>query len=647
MTGPAGADGSDGADGTNGVNGTDGSDGRDGTSGTDGSNGTDGQDGFDGARSIIFQDVQFPATDAEKRAALASETVMVNGVQYDIAFNTVMRSGDVPTGGGTFGLIVDQDMNPVLESDGSQFISNSQDFNSILDINGDGSELYQVTHFESRPGGMYLTELSQDAATGELTAVSTEAIDFSGVDGLWVPCAGSVTPWMTHLGGEEYPPNGRAWEDLGTAATETDYGSYTEAFFRYYGLDTYTDADANGAPDNITGAAVNAVMNPYQLGYPVEVTVATGGSYTVEKHYAMGRVAIELAYVMPDQRTVYITDDGTNVGLYMFVADAAGDLSSGELYAAKWLQTSPDGVGGGSADLEWISLGATTNDAMDTVIAGNPVFSDMFETADVTTDGDGFATGCSDETFTLINAGFGAECLKVVSGMEAATSRLETRRYAAYLGATTEFRKEEGIAHDPDTNTLFVAMSEVERGMETFARSGSTDTRYDVVGTDDIRVEYNDCGVVYALDLAANSTIGSGYVAENMYAFVEGVMVDYPEGSVYENNSCSISGIANPDNVSFIPGYGNLIIGEDTGSGHQNDVIWAYDIATERLDRIQTTPYGSETTSPYWYQNIGGYAYMASVIQHPFGESDGDQLIDPAEARGYVGYIGPFPAMDY
>ncbi len=35
---------------------------------------------------------------------------------------------------------------------------------------------------------------------------------------------------------------------------------------------------------------------------------------TLQKHYLLGRIAIELAYVMPDRRTVYTTDDGTNVG---------------------------------------------------------------------------------------------------------------------------------------------------------------------------------------------------------------------------------------------------------------------------------------------------------------------------------------------
>lgn len=103
--------------------------------------------------------------------------------------------------------------------------------------------------------------------------------------------------------------------------------------------------------------------------------------------------------------------------------------------------------------------------------------------------------------------------------------------------------------------------------------------------------------------------------------------------------------IANPDNLSYLPGYGTLLIGEDTGK-HQNDALWAYDVKTGRLDRIATTPYGSETTSPYWFPNIDGSGYVTMVTQHPYGESDGDLAQSPSDKESYVGYIGPFPPLD-
>jgi hypothetical protein len=50
------------------------------------------------------------------------------------------------------------------------------------------------------------------------------------------------------------------------------------------------------------------------------------------------RAAAAQAYVMPDRKTVYTTDDGANVGFFQFRADRPGDLSSGSLWAAKMTQ---------------------------------------------------------------------------------------------------------------------------------------------------------------------------------------------------------------------------------------------------------------------------------------------------------------------
>jgi hypothetical protein len=93
------------------------------------------------------------------------------------------------------------------------------------------------------------------------------------------------------------------------------------------------------------------------------------------------------------------------------------------------------------------------------------------------------------------------------------------------------------------------------------------------------------------------------------------------------DNQCSLDGIGNPDNISFLPGYNTLIIGEDAGNSvHQIDMVWAYDMRTKNLTRLQTTPFGSETTSVYWYPNLGGWGYLMSVVQHPYGESDEAEL---------------------
>lgn len=580
------------------------------------------------AGTIEFTGVATPVTDAEKRAIMASPSAVVDNKTVKIGYKTILRSGDkglYSRSSEVFGQLVDQNGAKLYAEDGSARISNSNDFSSLLI--GEDSKLYMVSQFEDRPGAMYLTQLNQ-GRKGDLTPLRTRVLDASSIHGGWVHCAGSVTPWGTHLASEEYEPDAQD-RDPATGSINND-GNYYNAMAAYVGGNLLS-------------------LNPYHYGFPIEVKVNSYDNSVVTKHYAMGRAAIELAYVMPDQKTAYISDDGTNVGLFRFVADTEGQLSSGTLYAAKFNQTS--GVGLGEGTLTWVNLGHATNAQVEGYLGFKndgsikTSFLDIFEQG--TTDGAG---GCTDASFTAINTTRGYECLKVKPGMEIAASRLETRRYAAMVGATTEWRKMEGITFNSDTNKLYLAMSEVAYGMEDYKKKGVVSSSYDKGGPNDIRLEgFNSCGGVYTLDLDSN------YAATNMVGLVAGIPMTTSYGRpgsddpAYDGkNKCNLDGLANPDNISYIPGYNTLIIGEDTGSGHQNDLIWSAKTSeTCELTRIQTTPYGSETTSPYVYPNINGYGYIMSVIQHPYGESDSDKLVTGSgQDRAYTGFIGPFPALD-
>ncbi|MBV5342020.1 MAG: DUF839 domain-containing protein [Deltaproteobacteria bacterium] len=560
-------------------------------------------------KSVAFTAVKAPETEIEKQSILASNKVTINGKEYAIGFNTIMRSGEV-IGGGTFGLLKDKDGNSIRGTDGAPYISNSNDFSSLLTGKTDG-KLYMVSHFEESPGAMYVTELNQDKTTGKLTPVQTKNIDYSSFGGGWVHCAGSVTPWGTHLGSEEYEPDARK-----VNATTGALASYDNYQALYYGLNP---------SDTTAGVFTNAGLNAYNYGWQIEVKVNSFSDITSTKHYSMGRVAHELGYVMPNKKTAYISDDGANVGLFRFEADTAEDLSSGELFVAKWTQTAS--TTGGSADISWISLGKASDADIKAFINLGITFNDIFETA--TPD----ASNACTTGFSVINTTAGLECLKLKPGMEKAASRLETRRYAAMLGGTTEFNKMEGITLDPDTRTMYLAMSVVSKGMK------DNDASYDKGGPNHIKLPENVCGTVYAL------TLDSNYIATKMYGVVSGTKTSYAADSPYAANTCDINGISEPDNITFMPGYKTLIIGEDTGR-HQNDMIWSYNVASKTLTRIQTTPYGSETTSPYFYPNINGWGYLMSVIQHPYGESDQSHLPAAEAARGYTSYLGPFPAMN-
>jgi uncharacterized protein len=67
------------------------------------------------------------------------------------------------------------------------------------------------------------------------------------------------------------------------------------------------------------------------FGYMVEVDAVNARA--VRKMYHMGRFSHESAIVMPDNKTVYLTDDYEPAVLYKYVADRAGVLVPGNLYA--------------------------------------------------------------------------------------------------------------------------------------------------------------------------------------------------------------------------------------------------------------------------------------------------------------------------
>lgn len=212
------------------------------------------------------------------------------------------------------------------------------------------------------PASMSLTKLNQDEKTGELTPEKVTKIDFSEVNGLWIPCNGSLSPWNTHLGSEEYEPDARSFENNPESSARVSVESFTQLYF---------------------GDKTKA--NPYFYGYIPEIQVNKNGKTKVEKHYSTGRFSHELMKVMPDQRTAFFGDDGSYTTMFMYVADKEADMSKGTLYAAKFNQTGTEK--GGSGNLEWIKLGHASDKEVKKIIDSGIKFSDIFETSDTPKDG--------------------------------------------------------------------------------------------------------------------------------------------------------------------------------------------------------------------------------------------------------------------
>ncbi|MFO1419056.1 MAG: DUF839 domain-containing protein [Methylotetracoccus sp.] len=481
------------------------------------------------------------------------------------------------------------------------------------------------------PATMGVSLIEQNKTDGRLAVQSYRPIDFSPINGLWIPCAASVSPWNTHLGSEEYEPDAKV-RGGGVKDSDSDDATDIASFSNYY----------FGDPDQ---------ANPYHYGLVPEVRVKANGSTDLTVHYALGRIARELAEVMPDQKTVYMGDDGKATGLFMFIADKPGDLSSGSLYAAKWKQTGT--ADGGQAKLDWIKLGSASDASIRALVEGGIKFADIFDAKN---------DDPADPAYRPVYTYTGTEWLKLKPGMAKAAAFLETRRYAAYLGATTEFNKMEGVTHDPIPGEgykarAYIMISRVEKLM--------TDT------AGDIQLTENQGGAVYELDLRGQRKDMAGRPIPSQY--VAGAVRSVPEllggwlgrdavGSEIkdsEGNRCLQEKVCGGDNLKLSPSIRTLFIGEDTAR-RNNNYVWAFNLETRRLSRILSVPRAAEATGLQVVENLNGHAYIMSNFQHP-GEAD--QMVNPGDedllpllkskwdnlqraAIGYIGTIeGALPAL--
>lgn len=596
-------------------------------------------------KSVTFTPTNITGlSDANRAIAYTTSTVNVTYTDgtvsnYPLSFVNLFNNTDTnKTADGTAAAAVHNKTGTVLnEVNGTAYIPQTPDANSLMDINGTP---YLVTHFEymnndsagtnwygKQPMLMTVSKLDQNSADGKLTVNSISQVDFSAVNGLWIPCAGSRSPWNTHLGSEEYEPDARCEVDPTYAATALgsciamEYTARMDAFRVAYG---------------------ETLASPYQYGRVPEVTVAANGSSTVEKWYTLGRISREKIQMFGDSRTAIQGDDGTYTSLTMFIADSAGDLSAGSLYAAKWNQMSPVGTDGGEANLSWIKLGHATHAEIKSAVDAGLTFNDLFLTATVPTAG-----------YTAIKTGHEVakvEYLQLKAGTFAATgvpiatlaAFLETRRYAAMMGATTEFEKYEGVAYNAKENKAYTAFARMSKGMEDVVADAANH----------IRLKKNLSGGVYEMLLKPNqgdslgAAINSDFVPVSMKAIVIGkdIVADA------DGNKSDLNAISSPDNLWFSDKMRVLFIGEDSGS-HVNNYLWAYHVDTGSLVRILSLPMGAESTGLQVVENMKGHAYIMSNYQHA-GDLNGTNptvharilpLINPNKAE--VGYLGGLPAM--
>jgi len=190
-------------------------------------------------------------------------------------------------------------------------ISHSLTFSSMIDSCG---SIYAVTSTNSLPGMKYMIALDQKKDV--LTASSASIVDWKDWGGLWRSGGGTISPWTTHISGKIHEPD--ALDFLGyqcITGFSSCFKSQAERsfddsihFLRYH--DIYVqDLENKFAPpgDN---------FNPYQFGYVYEIKVVEDGCVQPIKYMNLGRISPGGISIMPDGKTVYMTDftNGRSVG---------------------------------------------------------------------------------------------------------------------------------------------------------------------------------------------------------------------------------------------------------------------------------------------------------------------------------------------
>ena len=245
--------------------------------------------------------------------------------------------------GDTFGTDLPEGLGHIYTLDGEELVleNDMPDFNGFISTaEGEG---YLFSNWEELPGGMSRMKVEKDEF-GMWEVTEAMMLDFSPVWGTAANCFGSMSPWGTPLTSEEWVV------DSAVDTTTSPSWNNPEAVSTDARLGRMWQMTAPDAP------------NPYNYGYIAEVTEPLADEPVIVKHFAMGRYEHENSTVMPDGKTVYLSQDDTGGVLFKFVADTAEDLSAGTLYGAKLTQDAGqnDPATTGFA-VEWVELASGDN----------------------------------------------------------------------------------------------------------------------------------------------------------------------------------------------------------------------------------------------------------------------------------------------
>ena len=400
-------------------------------------------------------------------------------------------------------------------------VSQKPDFNAFIPTNQDGTSGFLYTAWEDRPAGISQIEIQWDPTAEQWDVISSQMLNLSSINGGWVLCFGTVSPWGSPLFSEElYFDDTEDWNNVN---------------YRYH------------QGQQLLASYLGSYPNPYDYGFIVEMEDSDSNNPDLIRHYTMGRYSHENAQVMPDNKTVYLSDDGYDTVLYKFVADAPGDLSKGTLYAAKLIQDSTRDSSTTGFDVGWIELASSSNAEILNWIADY----DGITTDDYVQGENSYITDkeINDWAEGRLNQDLNNDGI-IGYSLDDRVAFLETRKAAAAIGATNEWNKMEGVVFNQNApEYVYMAMSNIDRAM--------TD------GQGDIDVSDNFCGIVYRMTMVDEWDINR----------IDPVIIGgpYTSSAQYE---CNNNNLAGPDNI-LVLNDGSILVGEDTRK-HEYNTVWLW-----------------------------------------------------------------------
>jgi len=418
------------------------------------------------------------------------------------------------------------------------------------------------SNLQTLPNHLNISTIDQNSGTGSLKIQKTSA--FEG--GYWKMGGGFFSdPHL--LMTERDEPDARSWEISKENHTLNTF------------LNIYYQDETNISNNS-----------PYRYGLIIDSKIQDNLTLFSSKHYSLGRIGRASIIVMPDKKTVYFGDSQQYGVFLMFIANAESDFSNGMLYAAKWDQLNKT-----KANLSWIYLGSTSDGEIKALVNNGVTFSKIFETKD--------QPNIDFKTIQTLN---GFEYLKLKEYQETAAAFLETRRYAAMLGATSEFSPITGFAINAKDKKLYAAMPMVSQGM--------LDNSLDI--QNHITMNKSNAGAIFEINLATQQkdqrreNISSEWVATSVQISQTITGEDLPTPDKI-GNTATLEKPANPSVLAFHERLRTLFIGE-SGLSHVDRFVWGFQPETQQLTKILYAP--AEVTALQLIDNTNNFNYL--LVSH-------------------------------